>query len=92
MNQLASKGSYLHSLAERCQAGILARAKKEPATTVKILSALIETHGYIQFDSLTKTKTLEKLISSADRPALEHIVKLFGERINDPRSSDDKEA
>lgn len=68
INQLASKDRYLHLAAEKSIKFIFKRVELEPSTAFAPLKAFLATslHGKLSFDQLTKTKTVERLVSLAD--------------------------
>ena len=92
INQLASPGRYLHRIAERSLKAVHSRALKEPHMASTIIKNLMGSNGDISFDLITKTKTIEKLLTSIDLSDLETIVTLFSQLIMHPQVQDDKSA
>ena len=92
VNQLASKDRYLHALAERCRGAVLSRAKKDTHVVFPTLKTLIQTHNHIQFDQITKTKTIDKLLSYADNSTQEKVVTFLRDVLAEPRTRDHAEA
>ena len=92
VNQLANPTRTLHAIAGKSQAAILARAKKDPSAIVLIITTIIQTHGYTQFDASTKTKTVEKLLALAEPNSLQQIGNVLKEIIVDPGTTDEREA
>lgn len=92
-NQLASPERYLHRAAERSIKTILARARSNPNTRAPMLKALLDpVNGDINFDKITKTKTVETLISLVDDPSFEQVVGIYEDLILRPGVDDEKTA
>lgn len=92
-NQLAFSDRYLHRAAERSIKAILARARSNPNTRAPILKALLDTiNGDINFDKITKTKTVETLTSLVDDPTFEQVVEIYEDLILRPGVEDEKTA
>ena len=92
-NQLASPDRYLHRAAERSTKAMLARARLNPNTRAPILKALLDpVIGDINFDKITKTKTVEALSSLVNDPAFEQVVEIYEDLILQPGAEDEKTA
>ena len=93
INQLASPDRYLHRAADRSIKAILARARENPNTRAPILKALLNpVYGDMNFDKITKTKTIETLISLVNDPAFEQVVEVYEDLILRPGVEDEKTA
>ncbi len=93
INQLASPERYLHRVAEKSIKALLARARSNPDTKAPFLKALLDpVNGDINFDKITKTKTVETLTSIVDDPAFEQVVKIYEDLILQPGVEDEKTA
>lgn len=93
MNQLAGHERFLHVAAEKATKVMLARARSDPTATRHILEALlIGSSGDINYDTVTKTKTIESLLSQTSDSALREIVIVYRELILRPDVQDIKEA
>jgi len=93
-NQLASSERYLHRVAEKSLKVLHARAEKDPEVASIFTSALFN-HGYVNFDILTKTKTIEKLFgqaSQSDGKAYRQILHEFENALLEPGAEDEKSA
>ena len=91
INQLASAERYLHRVAERSIKAILARARSNPDGKAPILKAFLDpVNGDINFDKITKTKTVEDLISLVDDPAFEQVVEVYEDLVLRPGVEDEK--
>ncbi|KAL8941685.1 MAG: hypothetical protein Q9216_002098 [Gyalolechia sp. 2 TL-2023] len=76
INQLASKDRYLHLAAEKSTKSILKRVESEPSAAFAALDAFLAKSlpGNLSFDQVTKTKTLERLITLADDGTARRLV------------------
>ena len=93
INQLASQERYLHRAAERSIKALIARARLDPNARAPILKAVLDPDkGDINFDKITKTKTVEFLISSVDDPAYEQLTDVYEDLILRPGVEDEKAA
>jgi len=93
-NQLSLSERYLHRVAEKSLKVLHARVEKDPQVASIFIDALFD-HGYINFDSLTKTKTVEKLFgqaSQSDHHAFREILRKFEDAIVQPGLEDEKSA
>lgn len=91
INQLASPERYLHRAAERSIKAILSKARSNPDTRAPILKALLNpVTGDINFDKITKTKTVETLTSLVKDPAFEQVVEIYEDLILRPGVEDEK--
>ncbi|KAJ5662708.1 hypothetical protein N7462_011634 [Penicillium macrosclerotiorum] len=92
MNQLAVEDRYLHRMAVKSSKAIQTRVSKEPGFAAAAVRGLMSTSGTINFDQVTKTKTVEKIVADANSDALQEIVPLFEQLIRSPGTSDEKAA
>ncbi len=92
-NQLASPERYLHRAAERSIKTVLARARSNPNARAPILRVFLDpVNGDINFDRITKTKTIETLISLLNDPAFEQVIVVYEGLILRPGVEDEKTA
>ncbi|MCJ1405050.1 DNA-directed DNA polymerase [Xylographa trunciseda] len=91
INQLASPERFLHRIADKSLRVIHSRIDGDPQIASVVIERLIA-NGYANFDSITKTKTIEKLLNQADLQALQDIIPIFGQLIHRPEVEDDKDA
>ena len=90
MNQLASPERYLHRTAVKAKHAILARARSTPDVRSLILKALLTApNGDPNFDKITKSKTIESLLSHMDGSSLERIATIYNEIILHPGVQDE---
>jgi DNA polymerase phi len=91
-NQLALPERYLHRVAEKSLKVLHARVEKDPEVASIFINALFN-HGYINFDSLTRTKTIEKLFGQAgqsDHHTFRKILRKFEDTVLQPGLEDEK--
>ena len=92
-NQLASPERYLHRTADRTTKAMVARARTHLDFSSPILKALLTSpHGDVNFDKLTKTKTVETLLSQAENSNFEQLGAIYDELILRPGVQDEREA
>ncbi|KAE8353594.1 DNA polymerase phi-domain-containing protein [Aspergillus coremiiformis] len=91
-NQLAVEDRYLHRMAVKASKTIQTRVSKEPEFAAASIKGLMGSAGSVNFDQVTKTKTVEKIVVEANLDALKQIVPLFEKLIASPGTSDSKAA
>ncbi|KAB8074737.1 DNA polymerase phi-domain-containing protein [Aspergillus leporis] len=91
-NQLAVEDRYLHRMAVKAAKTIQARVSKEPEFAAAAINGLMGSAGAVNFDQVTKTKTVEKIVVEADLDSLKQIVPLFEKLITRPGTDDSKAA
>ncbi|KAL1966912.1 hypothetical protein VTN77DRAFT_3656 [Rasamsonia byssochlamydoides] len=77
MNQLAVEDRYLHRMAQKAAKSIHARVSKEPEFAAAAVNGLLGPSGSVNFDQITKTKTVDKIVVEASPDALKQIVSLL---------------
>jgi DNA polymerase phi len=63
INHISHEDRFLHRAADRCIKSLLQVAEKDPDTIATIVPRLISENGVYNFDQVTKTKTIDKLLS-----------------------------
>ncbi|KAL4997961.1 DNA polymerase phi-domain-containing protein [Aspergillus recurvatus] len=91
-NQLAVENRYLHRMAVKAAKAIQARVVKEPEFAAASVKGLMGSAGSVNFDQITKTKTVEKIVSEANLGALNTILPLFEQLVASPGTADSKAA
>ncbi|KAE8412399.1 DNA polymerase phi-domain-containing protein [Aspergillus pseudocaelatus] len=91
-NQLAVEDRYLHRMATKAAKTIQTRVSKEPEFAAASINGLMGSAGSVNFDQVTKTKTVEKIVVEANLDALKQIVPLFEKLVACPGTSDSKAA
>ncbi|KAL6232898.1 hypothetical protein BDW75DRAFT_216475 [Aspergillus navahoensis] len=91
-NQLAVEDRYLHRMAVKAAKAIQARVAKEPEFAAASVKGLMGSAGSVNFDQITKTKTVEKIVSEAGLDALNTILPFFEQLVASPGTTDSKAA
>jgi len=91
MNQLSSQERYLHRAAEKTTMCIIGRVKSRPDSRVPILRALLTMpYGDINFDRITKSKTIESLLSQSGHSDFKELIGFYEELLLKPGIQDEK--
>jgi DNA polymerase phi len=90
MNQLAGEDRYLHKVATKASKSIQARVSREPQFLAPAILGLMGPTGAVNFDQLTKTKTVEKLLGDVSVDALANILPFLADMIANPGVDDTK--
>ena len=64
MNNLSNKDTFLNTIANETAEKISQKAQDSPETAFKIVLQLIGPYGSLNFDSISKTKTVEKVLNN----------------------------
>jgi DNA polymerase phi len=88
INQSKKDDRFLHSAALAALQLVQSKVQQEPTSALPIFIALTSKNGSIDFDKITKTKTLEQILLSADDAALRKIVRHLNSLILRPESED----
>lgn len=63
INHISKEDRFLHRAAERCLKSLLQEVEANPELVETVVPRLISDYGVYNFDHVTKTKTLDKLLS-----------------------------
>jgi DNA polymerase phi len=88
INQSKKDDRFLHSAALVALGSIQARVQQEPKSALPIFVALTSKNGSIDFDKITKTKTLEQILSTAEDDVLKKIVRHLNSLILRPETEE----
>lgn len=88
INQSKKEDRFLHSAALNALHAIQARVEKEPIFSLPVFVALTSKHGIIDFDKITKTKTLETVLLCADDSSLKKIARHLNSLILRPETEE----
>ncbi|CAO2654315.1 Nn.00g110480.m01.CDS01 [Neocucurbitaria sp. VM-36] len=88
INQSKKEDRFLHTAALTSLQAVLARVQQESNSAFPIFVALTTKYGSIEFDRMTKTKTLEHILLSADDEGLRRIVRHLNSLVLRPDSED----
>ncbi|KKK26584.1 hypothetical protein ARAM_007229, partial [Aspergillus rambellii] len=91
-NQLAVEDRYLHRMAVKAAKSIQVRVSKDPEFAAASVKGLMGSAGSVNFDQVTKTKTVEKIVAEANLAALNQILPLFEKLMASPGTDDSKAA
>ena len=83
MNHLGSADRYLHRAAEKARRAVVDRARTNPDIKIMVIEALLM-NGYIDFDRVSKTRTIEELLSGLDETATSQICEIYNAAILQP--------
>ena len=91
MNQLASSDRYLHRIAEKVVKSLYSRLETDSSIAMTVLACLLKApNGCVNFDQITKTKTVEKLLPQVDDSNLGDLVNFYAEIMQDPNTQEEK--
>jgi DNA polymerase phi len=63
VNHISHEDRFLHRAADKCIKSLLREVEANPDIVTTVLPQLISGNGVYNFDQVTKTKTVDKLIS-----------------------------
>ncbi|KAF2088415.1 hypothetical protein K490DRAFT_39843 [Saccharata proteae CBS 121410] len=92
INQRNDSERYNHIAAKAPLDEMCARVKKEPDVAAELVRGLITKHGSVNFDRISKTKTVEVILTHADGEALEELVTLLEQLFYRPTEQDQRAA
>ncbi|KAJ1031815.1 hypothetical protein NDA13_002201 [Ustilago tritici] len=81
INQLGNRDRLLHRAAVKATETIQEVVKEQPHLGFLLVTQLIGKNGHQNFDSITKTKTVEQVLSSLDIDRVREYVKHLGDMI-----------
>ncbi|KAG8715114.1 DNA-directed DNA polymerase [Ceratobasidium sp. 394] len=85
INHLASPDRLLHKAAKKAASEIVKAVERNPSVGFSLVTHLQGTHGNQQFDRITRTKTVETILASAD---IEGVKKYTASLITQFREND----
>ena len=88
INQSKKEDRYLHTAALAALSSIQAKVTQDLASALPIFVALTTKNGTIDFDKITKTKTLEEILLSANDEALKDIIRHLNALILRPETEE----
>ncbi|KAH8705519.1 putative DNA polymerase V [Talaromyces proteolyticus] len=92
MNQMADKDRYLYRMAVKAAKKIQERVEKEPEFAAAAVKGLIGPSGSINFDQVTKSDTISRIVAEAGPESLQSIVELLADSIAIPDADEAKYA
>ncbi|QIW98905.1 hypothetical protein AMS68_004423 [Peltaster fructicola] len=91
VNHRSNADRYLFEGTKAPLNALLARSKLEPSVTARLLAPIWQ-HGGVNFDQITKTKTVETLLAQADAAALQEVQSLAQQLILKPKTNETTQA
>ncbi|KAI8998993.1 DNA polymerase phi-domain-containing protein [Trametes punicea] len=88
INHLSNSDRYLHKAARQVAADIQNVVKSNPRTGFSLILQLTGVHGSRQFDKLTKTKTVESILTSMDNEGIQNYIDYLLKQVDDEPSSE----
>ncbi|KAF9815443.1 hypothetical protein IEO21_04614 [Rhodonia placenta] len=92
INHLSNSDRYLHKIARQVATDIQSVVKNNSTLGFTLILQLTGGHGSRQFDRLTKTKTVETILTSMDTGGIESYINYLLEQINDESALADIQA
>lgn len=88
INQSKKEDRFLHSAALAALQSVQAKIQQEQKSALSVFIALTSKNGSIDFDKVTRTKTLENILLSADDDALKKMVRHLNSLILRPETDE----
>jgi DNA polymerase phi len=88
INQSKKEDRFLHSAALTALQSVQAKIQQDPKSALPVFIALTSKNGSIDFDKVTRTKTLENILLSADDDALKKMVRHLNSLILRPETDE----
>ncbi|KAF8321570.1 hypothetical protein DL93DRAFT_2051556 [Clavulina sp. PMI_390] len=89
INQLSGSDRSLHKTARQVANSVQAVASKHPAIGFTLVLQLVGRHGSKQFDKITRTKTVENLIASANVEGVNSYMQFLRSQLLEESSAAD---
>ncbi|KAH9929645.1 DNA polymerase phi-domain-containing protein [Amylocystis lapponica] len=83
INHLSNSDRYLHKAARQVAADILAVVKQNPTIGFTLILQLTGVNGSRQFDKLTKTKTVESILTSMNSDGIKSYIDYLLKQVNE---------
>ncbi|EIW84995.1 hypothetical protein CONPUDRAFT_47531 [Coniophora puteana RWD-64-598 SS2] len=88
INHLSNNDRHLHKIAIDVAKDIQAYVQKNPTMGMSLILQLTGVNGNRQFDKLTRTKTVESILSSMDNDGIQKYIDFLLAQVNDPDEQD----
>lgn len=88
INQTKKDDRFLHSAAVAALGAVQSRVQHDQSSALPVFVALTSKYGSIDFDRVTKTKTLEQILLSADDESLRKSVRHLNSLVLRPETED----
>ncbi|KAK2460593.1 hypothetical protein APHAL10511_007063 [Amanita phalloides] len=84
INHLSKPDRYLHKIARQVATDVQTFIQNNPQLGFSVILQLSGTHGHQQFDRLTKTKTVESILTAMDESGIQIYIKHLYSQFNEP--------
>ncbi|OCH90301.1 hypothetical protein OBBRIDRAFT_887807 [Obba rivulosa] len=88
INHLSNSDRYLHKIARQVAADVQSIVKQNPTLGFTLILQLTGVHGSRQFDKLTKTKTVEAILTSMDKDGIQSYIDYLLGQVDDQQDSE----
>lgn len=92
MNQRSNQERFLHDAAKAPLDALRSKLKHDSLATTRSLGALLGEYGNVNFDHLTKTKTIESIMTTSGSESLIDAILSFERLICQPKTDDERAA
>ncbi|KDR81783.1 hypothetical protein GALMADRAFT_221648 [Galerina marginata CBS 339.88] len=87
INHLSNKDRYLHKIAQQTATEVQTFVQGKPQLGFALILQLTGANGSQQFDKLTKTKTVESILSSLDSKGIQDYIDHLMSQIDEPEAT-----
>lgn len=88
INQLSKKDRFLHKIARQVTNDVQAVVEKNPQTGFTLVLQLTGTNGSFHFDRITKTKTIENILTNMNGEGIKDYLNYLLKQVNENEKSD----
>ncbi|EJD05959.1 uncharacterized protein FOMMEDRAFT_104342 [Fomitiporia mediterranea MF3/22] len=88
INQLSKNDRYLNKIAAQVASDVQQVVEKDPKSGLSLVLQLTGTNGSFHFDRITKTKTVENLITSMDSAGVAEYISYLLIQVNEGEQGD----
>ncbi|KAH9926111.1 DNA polymerase phi-domain-containing protein [Fomitopsis serialis] len=88
INHLSNSDRYLHKAARQVVSDIQSHVKENPTLGFTLILQLTGVNGSRQFDKLTKTKTVESILTSMDKAGIQSYIDYLLKQVNDVQAGE----
>jgi len=74
INNLSINKTYLHKLAVQLIKDLVETASKDSSVAIALVAQLTGKHGHQNFDKITKTKTIDSIISTMNTDGIKSYI------------------
>ncbi|TFK72185.1 hypothetical protein BDN72DRAFT_792794 [Pluteus cervinus] len=91
INHLSNPDRYLHKIAKQMVTEVQSFVQSNPHLGFALILQLTGLNGSRQFDKLTKTKTVENVLSSMTPEGIEEYINYLLQQVNEPEDSEQQD-